>query len=186
MEQVDARIVRTKDGGAYAPPFRKLALVWLLFALLALAACGSDRSATVGDETPSATSTIQYRMAEIKTATPVPAGVSPTPTRIEVSPTPAPVDASPTAPKPRATFVPLITPSPTPTGENTTKAGVPRITVQAAQLKTEAGEAILVDVRTRATYDVKHIAGAISMPLDVVARRSAELPTDKLVIFYCA
>jgi hypothetical protein len=176
LEQVDARIV-SKDGGAYVPPFGKLALAWLLFALLALATCGSDRSATVGDETPSATSTIQYRMAEIKTATPVPAGVSPTPT---------PVDASPTAPKPRATFVPLITPSPTPTGENTTKAGVPRITVQAAQLKTEAGEAILVDVRTRATYDVKHIAGAISMPLDEVARRSAELPTDKLVIFYCA
>jgi hypothetical protein len=110
---------------------------------------------------------IQYRMAE-------------------ASPTLVPVEASPTAPKPTATFVPLITPSPTPTGDNPTKADVPRITVQAAQLKAEAGEAILVDVRTQATYDLKHIAGAISMPLDEVGRRSTELSTDKLVIFYCA
>jgi len=134
-------------------------------------------------------------MAEIKTVTPVPAEVSPTPAPVkasplqesgEASPIPTPVESSPTAPKPTATFVPLITPSPTPTGDNPTKADVPRITVQAAQLKAEAGEAILVDVRTRATYDVKHIAGSILVPLDEVARRSAELPTDRLVIFYCA
>ena len=195
MEQVDGRIVRTEYGGASAPPFKKRGLAWLLFALLALAACGNDQPVTVGGDTPSATPPVQYRMAEVKSATPVPAEVSPTPVPVEVSltqasgeasPTPTPVEASPTAPKPTATFVPLVTPSPTPTGDNPTKADVPRITVQAAQLKAEAGEAILVDVRTRATYDVKHIAGAISMPLDEVARRSAELPTDKLVIFYCA
>lgn len=156
----------TREGGACAPPFTKLTLAWLLFALLALAACGSDQSAFVGDETPSAAPPILSRTAEVKPATPV--------------------EASPTAPKPTATFVPLITPSPTATGDNPTKADVPRITVQAAQLKAEAGEAVLVDVRTRATYDAKHIAGAISMPFDEVARRSAELPTDKLVIFYCA
>jgi hypothetical protein len=167
--------VSTREGGAYAPPFRKLALAWLLFALLALATCGSDPSASLVDETPSSTPPIQYRMAEVQTATPV-----------EESPTPVPVKVSPTVPKPTATFVPLITPSPTPAGDNPTKSDVPRITVQTAQLTTEAGEAILVDVRTRATYDLKHIAGAISMPLDEVGRRSAELPTDKLVIFYCA
>ena len=175
MEQVSPRDVSTREGGAYAPPFRKLTLAWLLFALLALAACGSDQSAFLGDETPSATPWIQYRMAEVKTATPVVA-----------SPTPVPVEASPTALKPTATFVPLITPSPTPTGDNPTKADVPRITVQAAQLKAQAGEAILVDVRTRATYDLKHIAGAISMPFDEVGHRSTELPTDKLIVFYCA
>jgi hypothetical protein len=167
--------VRIRGGGAFAPSFRKLALAWLLFALLALAACSSDQPVFLGEETPSATPPIQYRMAEVKTAMPV-----------EASPTPVPIEASPTAPKPTATFVPLITPSPTPTGDNPTKADVPRITVQAAQLKAEGGEAILVDVRTRATYDLKHIAGAISMPLDEIGRRSTELPTDKLVIFYCA
>jgi hypothetical protein len=167
--------VSTRKGGAHAPPSRKLALAWLLFALLALAACGSDPSAFLGDDTPSATPPIQYGMAEVKTAIPV-----------EASPTPVPVEASPTALKPTATFVPLVTPSPTPTGDKPTKADVPRITVQAAQLKVEANEAILVDVRTQASYDLKHIAGAISMPLNEVSRRSAELPTDKLVIFYCA
>ncbi len=177
MEQVDARIVSAKEGGASAPPFRTWVLVWLPLALLALAACGRDPSATVSIATQLATPPIQYQTAEVKSVTPVPA---------EISPTPTPEKASPTAPKPTATFVPLITPSPTPTGDTLTKADVPRITVQAAQLKAEAGEAILVDVRTRATYDVKHIAGAISMPLDEVARRFVELPTDKLVIFYCA
>ena len=156
----------TREGEACAPPFRKLALAWLLFALLALAACGRDQSAFVGDETPSAAPPIQYPMAEAKTV--------------------MPAEASPTVPKPTATFVPLITPSPTATGDTPTRADVPRITVQAAQLQVEAGEAILVDVRTRATYEVNHIAGAISMPFDEVSRRSAELPTNKLVIFYCA
>ena len=47
-----------------------------------------------------------------------------------------------------------------------------------------AGEALLVDVRTRATYDQAHIAGAISMPSSEVLDRYHELPTDKLVIFY--
>lgn len=50
----------------------------------------------------------------------------------------------------------------------------------------EAGSAILVDVRTEAAYEGQHIAGAISMPVDQVAQRYAELPSDKLVIFYCA
>ena len=185
MEQVDARIVRTKEGGTSTPPLQKWIPAWLLFVLLTLAACGRDQSATVGSVTPSATP-VQYHLAEVKTATPAPVDVSPASAPIEVSPTPTPGESSPTAPKPTATFVPLITPSPTPTGDNPTKAGIPRITVQAAQLKAEAGEAILVDVRTRATYDVKHIAGSISVPLDEVARRSAELPTNRLVIFYCA
>jgi rhodanese-related sulfurtransferase len=63
---------------------------------------------------------------------------------------------------------------------------VPRIGLPEARLAVEAGEAILVDVRSRATYEQGHIAGALSIPAQEVATRSAELPTDKQVIFYCA
>jgi hypothetical protein len=92
--------------------------------------------------------------------------------------------ASPTTPKPTATFVPLITPSPTPEGGALTGSGVPRIAPEVARQMADAGEAILVDVRTKATYDQAHIAGAISIPSSEVLDRYRELPTDKLVIFY--
>jgi rhodanese-related sulfurtransferase len=63
---------------------------------------------------------------------------------------------------------------------------VPRIGVAEARARADAGQAILVDVRTEASYKGKHIAGAISMPVDQVSRRHPQLPADKLIIFYCA
>jgi rhodanese-related sulfurtransferase len=56
----------------------------------------------------------------------------------------------------------------------------------AAWAETSSGDAILVDVRPAGSYAAQHIAGAISMPFQEVARRYRELPRDKLVIFYCA
>ena len=50
----------------------------------------------------------------------------------------------------------------------------------------DAGEAVLVDVRTKGTYEAAHIAGAISLPSGEIPDRYKELPTDRLVIFYCA
>lgn len=108
------------------------------------------------------------------------------PTATARPPTPSPVPASPTVPKPTATFVPLITPSPTPTGGQLTQASVPRIGVAEARTLADAGEAILVDVRTQATYEQEHIQGALSLPLDQVAQRIAELSGEAQIIFYCA
>lgn len=92
--------------------------------------------------------------------------------------------ASPTTPKPTSTFVPLITPSPTPEGGALASSSVPRIEVEVARQMADASEAILVDVRSQGTYEQAHIAGAISMPSSEVADRYHELPTNKLVIFY--
>jgi rhodanese-related sulfurtransferase len=61
---------------------------------------------------------------------------------------------------------------------------VPRIEVGIARQMADAGEAILVDVRSRATFGQAHIAGAISMPSTEVLDRYHELPSNKLVIFY--
>jgi rhodanese-related sulfurtransferase len=82
--------------------------------------------------------------------------------------------------------VPLITPSPTPAGGAPTKARVPRISVEVAKQMADAGEAVLVDVRTNATFGIAHIAGAISFPSDEIPDHYDQLPTDRLIIFYCA
>ena len=63
--------------------------------------------------------------------------------------------------------------------------GMPRITVPELKAKLDAGEAVVFDVRVQEAYAQQHIAGAISMPQDQVEARVAELPTDKLAVFYC-
>jgi rhodanese-related sulfurtransferase len=63
---------------------------------------------------------------------------------------------------------------------------VPRISVDVAKEMADAGEAILVDVRTKGTFELAHIAGAISLPSDEMPDRYDELSTDRLIIFYCA
>jgi hypothetical protein len=62
---------------------------------------------------------------------------------------------------------------------------VPRITVQELKAKLDAGQAVVFDAREQSAYAYKHIAGAISMPQEEVDARVAELPTDKLAVFYC-
>ncbi len=44
---------------------------------------------------------------------------------------------------------------------------------------------IIVDVRDKASYDLGHVKGAISMTLEEVPSRYKELPTDKDIIIYC-
>lgn len=46
-------------------------------------------------------------------------------------------------------------------------------------------EVVLLDVRPTVEYQADHIPGAISMPVDEVAHRLEELPTDKLIVAYC-
>lgn len=75
-----------------------------------------------------------------------------------------------------------------PTVAEATIAGsddVPRITSQELKAKLDAGQAVVFDARQQEPYTQQHIAGAISLPEDEVAARLAELPTDKLAVFYC-
>jgi hypothetical protein len=145
-----------------------LALALFLAMSLTLMACSGDASSMGDTEGTSATPTVKYRLAEVRTSTP------------------PPTEAPPTVPRPAATFVPLVTPSPTAAVDRPTKAEVPRIGVAAAKGQADNGTALFVDVRTKATYDKEHIAGAISMPANQVAQRFAELPKDELLVFYCA
>ncbi|HEY7215394.1 MAG TPA: rhodanese-like domain-containing protein [Thermoanaerobaculia bacterium] len=60
-----------------------------------------------------------------------------------------------------------------------------RISVAEARQALAKGEAVLVDVRPKAGYDMGHAQGAISLPLSELGSRAGELPKDKLVITYC-
>jgi hypothetical protein len=63
--------------------------------------------------------------------------------------------------------------------------GVPRASVDETRDKMEGGEAVLVDVRSKASYDKAHAAGSISIPEAEVYARLDELPRDKEIVLYC-
>jgi hypothetical protein len=62
---------------------------------------------------------------------------------------------------------------------------VPRIPLADAQNELQNGQAILIDVRSTASYNSEHAVGAISMPEEEVNARLNELPRDKDIILYC-
>lgn len=48
-----------------------------------------------------------------------------------------------------------------------------------------AAGATLLDVRTRAEYDERHLEGALLVPVNEVEARLAEIRTDRPVVVYC-
>lgn len=51
--------------------------------------------------------------------------------------------------------------------------------------RVRAGEVTVVDVRPREEYTAGHIPGALSIPLEELRQRLAELPADQEVVAYC-
>ena len=62
---------------------------------------------------------------------------------------------------------------------------VPRISVEDTQTKLEQGQAILVDVRGKESFEKSHAAGALSLPEEEIGARLDDLPRDKEIILYC-
>lgn len=62
---------------------------------------------------------------------------------------------------------------------------VPRISVQDAKARLDAGAAIFVDVRSLGSYNAGHIPGARLMPIDGFEERFRELSQDAEIITYC-
>ncbi len=50
----------------------------------------------------------------------------------------------------------------------------------------EQSDALIVDVRTPAEYDLGHIPGAINLPIDDLRERLGELPPSRPIVVYCA
>ncbi|MFZ3495828.1 ArsR/SmtB family transcription factor [Streptomyces sp. 5.8] len=51
--------------------------------------------------------------------------------------------------------------------------------------RAEAGEVVVLDVRPAEEYAAGHVPGALSIPVDQLADRIAELPEDMEVVAYC-
>jgi len=49
----------------------------------------------------------------------------------------------------------------------------------------EDGTVVVLDVRPAVEHAAQHIAGAVSIPIDELARRLDELPSDATVVAYC-
>lgn len=62
---------------------------------------------------------------------------------------------------------------------------IQRISAQEAKQMVDAGQAVLVDVRSAASYQTAHAAGALSFPTGYEAEFFDKLPADKILIFYC-
>ena len=61
-----------------------------------------------------------------------------------------------------------------------------RVSAPVAADRIARGEAVLVDVRAPRERDQKHIAGSMSLPLNHLVERAAELPTDRPLLVHCA
>ena len=73
-----------------------------------------------------------------------------------------------------------------PSQEGITQEEVPRITPQQVKAQLEAGEKlILADARSLESYEERHIAGSISVPLTEVEDHLGELPKRAHIVLYC-
>lgn len=64
-------------------------------------------------------------------------------------------------------------------------AAVPRVSVLDAKTALDQGTAVFVDVRGAAFYERGHIPGALSIPLEELPARQAELNRADWIITYC-
>ena len=64
--------------------------------------------------------------------------------------------------------------------------GVRRITPAEARELVAQGKAIIVDVRSKESYNSGHVKDARWINLDVIGSRVKDLPRDKMIITYCS
>ena len=65
-------------------------------------------------------------------------------------------------------------------------AAARRITREEAMKLVKEGKAVYVDVRSKQSYDLGHIKGALSIPNSQLVARMREIPPGKMAITYCA
>ncbi len=68
-----------------------------------------------------------------------------------------------------------------------TEAEVPRVIVEDAKAAFDRGDAIIVDVRSQASYEAGHIAGALFITLGEFESNisNIDLPKNQWIITYC-
>jgi 3-mercaptopyruvate sulfurtransferase SseA len=64
--------------------------------------------------------------------------------------------------------------------------GARRVTIDELDKMMKSGQAIVVDVRNQASYDLGHIPGAKLIPAGEILNHINELPRDKMIVTYCS
>jgi hypothetical protein len=62
---------------------------------------------------------------------------------------------------------------------------VPRVKLRDAKAAFDTGEAVFIDVRSRITYQISHIPGALSIEIPEIEEATADFDRDGLYITYC-
>jgi len=76
--------------------------------------------------------------------------------------------------------------TPTPTATPTAVLSYTSLTIDGAKaLVQENPDLIVLDVRTRAEYEISHLQNAILIPVSDLKNRLAELDKDKKILVYC-
>lgn len=59
------------------------------------------------------------------------------------------------------------------------------ITLEQLVVRMNRGDVLLLDVRPAEEYELAHIPGAISIPIEELEQHLSSLPTDKGIVAYC-
>jgi hypothetical protein len=87
---------------------------------------------------------------------------------------------------PASEAVPQVDATPSTEPSSDLLASVPRITIdELLQKMADNSNILIVDTRYADQYEVDHIKGAISVPLDTITSGGWMPPPDKEVILYC-
>ncbi len=64
--------------------------------------------------------------------------------------------------------------------------GARRITIAELEDLMKNGQAVVIDVRNQASYDIGHIPGSRLIPAGEILNHIDELPRDKMIVTYCS
>ena len=77
-------------------------------------------------------------------------------------------------------------PSPSPGSDTVYADGARRVTADEMLEMVKNNQAVIIDVRNQAMYDLGHIPGAKLIPAGEILNHLDELPKDKLIVTYCS
>ena len=77
-------------------------------------------------------------------------------------------------------------PSPSPGSDTVYADGARRVTADEMVEMVKNNQAVVIDVRNQASYDIGHIPGAKLIPAGEILNHLDELPRDKMIVTYCS
>jgi 3-mercaptopyruvate sulfurtransferase SseA len=77
-------------------------------------------------------------------------------------------------------------PAPLPGSDTVYADGARRVTADEMETMVKNRQAVVIDVRNQASYDLGHIPGSRLIPAGDILNHLNELPRDKMIITYCS